>query len=286
MPTERSQPARICEWPGRTAGQIRRAKPGGQREQQGQQPSGRRQGQQGDARPRAKVNKVSRDNARPRAKASKVSRANRQSSEAQGEGQQGQQGQRPAARPGQAIRPVRTVNRAVVNRAVAIARLPDRPIRRAARAVTSVARAVREAARAGTTSIVAWSSGRRRERRWRARAGRRSDRSPARGSASGPTGCATSRSCSTIRNGGPRPLRSATACGEPARNSDGTPRSPTGTSSRTWWPKPINELRHRIGEEVRRRESPDALVPIDRDPVPPQFAEGVRRYYERLGSGR
>jgi hypothetical protein len=27
-------------------------------------------------------------------------------------------------------------------------------------------------------------------------------------------------------------------------------------------------------------------VPIDRDPVPPQFAEGVRRYYERLGSGQ
>ena len=50
--------------------------------------------------------------------------------------------------------------------------------------------------------------------------------------------------------------------------------------------EPINELRDRIAEEVRRRESPDALVPIDRDPVPPQFAEGVRRYYERLGSGR
>lgn len=49
---------------------------------------------------------------------------------------------------------------------------------------------------------------------------------------------------------------------------------------------PINELRNRIAEEVRRRESPDALVPIDRDPVPPQYAEGVRRYYERLGSGR
>jgi hypothetical protein len=27
-------------------------------------------------------------------------------------------------------------------------------------------------------------------------------------------------------------------------------------------------------------------VPIDRDPVPPQFTEGVRRYYERLGSGQ
>lgn len=49
---------------------------------------------------------------------------------------------------------------------------------------------------------------------------------------------------------------------------------------------PIRQLRDRINEEVRRRESPDGLVPIDRDPVPPQFAEGVRRYYERLGSGR
>jgi hypothetical protein len=49
---------------------------------------------------------------------------------------------------------------------------------------------------------------------------------------------------------------------------------------------PIFELRDRIAEEVRRRESPDSLVPIDRDPVPPQFTEGVRRYYERLGSGQ
>jgi hypothetical protein len=49
---------------------------------------------------------------------------------------------------------------------------------------------------------------------------------------------------------------------------------------------PIRELRDKIAEEVRRRESPDSLVPIDRDPVPPRYAEGVRRYYERLGSGR
>ena len=49
---------------------------------------------------------------------------------------------------------------------------------------------------------------------------------------------------------------------------------------------PIRELRDRVAEEVRRRESPDSLVPIDRDPVPSQFTEGVRRYYERLGSGR
>jgi hypothetical protein len=49
---------------------------------------------------------------------------------------------------------------------------------------------------------------------------------------------------------------------------------------------PIRELRDRVAEEVRRRESPDSLVPIDRDPVPSQFTEGVRRYYERLGSGK
>jgi hypothetical protein len=50
--------------------------------------------------------------------------------------------------------------------------------------------------------------------------------------------------------------------------------------------EPLRELRKRVSEELLRRESPDALVPIDRDPVPPQFTEGVRRYYERLGSGR
>jgi hypothetical protein len=49
---------------------------------------------------------------------------------------------------------------------------------------------------------------------------------------------------------------------------------------------PLAELRDRVAEELRRREKPDSLVPIDRDPVPPQYAEGVRRYYERLGSGR
>lgn len=50
--------------------------------------------------------------------------------------------------------------------------------------------------------------------------------------------------------------------------------------------KPLNELRDRVAEEVHRRESPDALVPIDRDPVPPDYADSVRRYYERLGGGR
>ena len=61
---------------------------------------------------------------------------------------------------------------------------------------------------------------------------------------------------------------------------------PDWTQLKSLVAEPINELRDRIAEEVRRRESPDALVPIDRDPVPPQFTEGVRRYYERLGSGQ
>lgn len=63
-------------------------------------------------------------------------------------------------------------------------------------------------------------------------------------------------------------------------------KEPDWTKLRGMVAEPIHELRNRIAEEVRRRETPDALVPIDRDPVPPQYAEGVRRYYERLGGGR
>jgi hypothetical protein len=50
--------------------------------------------------------------------------------------------------------------------------------------------------------------------------------------------------------------------------------------------EPLVELRDRISQELQKRESKKALVPIDRDPVPAPYAEQVRRYYERLGSGR
>ena len=50
--------------------------------------------------------------------------------------------------------------------------------------------------------------------------------------------------------------------------------------------KPLVELDRRLAEEIAKRDSDDSLVPIDRDPVPKRFAEMVRRYYERLGSGR
>lgn len=47
--------------------------------------------------------------------------------------------------------------------------------------------------------------------------------------------------------------------------------------------KPLVEVRGRVAEELAKKESNEALVPIDRDPVPPKFSEKVRRYYEQLG---
>lgn len=49
---------------------------------------------------------------------------------------------------------------------------------------------------------------------------------------------------------------------------------------------PLAEVRERIRDEIRRQDSPDALVPIDRDPVPAEYVDRVQRYYERLGSGK
>ncbi len=46
---------------------------------------------------------------------------------------------------------------------------------------------------------------------------------------------------------------------------------------------PLAEVRARVDEELLRRESKDALVPLDRDPVPAKFSDLVRRYYEQLG---
>ena len=40
---------------------------------------------------------------------------------------------------------------------------------------------------------------------------------------------------------------------------------------------------HPVSEELARRQSQDALVPIDRDPVPTKFTDLVRKYYEKLG---
>lgn len=50
--------------------------------------------------------------------------------------------------------------------------------------------------------------------------------------------------------------------------------------------EPLAELSDQLALELARRDSEKMLVPIDRDPVPRQFQELVRRYYEDLGSGR
>ncbi|MGA2864343.1 MAG: hypothetical protein ABSF95_07630 [Verrucomicrobiota bacterium] len=50
--------------------------------------------------------------------------------------------------------------------------------------------------------------------------------------------------------------------------------------------QPLREVRDRIAEELARRHSREALVPIDRDPVPNRYSELVRRYYEELGKDK
>jgi hypothetical protein len=50
--------------------------------------------------------------------------------------------------------------------------------------------------------------------------------------------------------------------------------------------KPLAEVHDRIVDELARRQSREALVPIDRDPVPNRYSELVRRYYEELGKDK
>ena len=113
----------------------------------------------------------------------------------------------------------------------------------------------------------------------------RADRSPARTSATGPTGCATSKKCSTIRELRAEAARIRDRAEDAREEFKRHAKEPDWTKLQDLVAEPLVELSRRIDEEIRRLESPDALVPIDRDPVPPEFAEQVRRYYERLGSG-
>ena len=49
--------------------------------------------------------------------------------------------------------------------------------------------------------------------------------------------------------------------------------------------EPLVELRQRISEEIAKLNKENPLAPIDRDPVPSEFRDLVRRYYEQLGAG-
>jgi hypothetical protein len=48
---------------------------------------------------------------------------------------------------------------------------------------------------------------------------------------------------------------------------------------------PLVELRQRVSERLAQLQSDQAMVPIDRDPVPDRFSELVRTYFENLGQG-
>ena len=50
--------------------------------------------------------------------------------------------------------------------------------------------------------------------------------------------------------------------------------------------RPLARLQDKVAEEILRRTSADAIVPLDRDPVPAEYREAVRRYYQRLGVGQ
>lgn len=49
--------------------------------------------------------------------------------------------------------------------------------------------------------------------------------------------------------------------------------------------EPLIELRQRISEEIAKLNRENPVSPIDRDPVPSEFRDLVRRYYEELGAG-
>ena len=47
---------------------------------------------------------------------------------------------------------------------------------------------------------------------------------------------------------------------------------------------PLRIVQSRVAEELARLGPREAVVPVDRDPVPQKYSDLVSRYYERLGS--
>jgi hypothetical protein len=50
--------------------------------------------------------------------------------------------------------------------------------------------------------------------------------------------------------------------------------------------QPLTELRDRVVEELSKKDAGKNLAPVDRDPVPAEFRELVKRYYKELGAGK
>ncbi|MGC9940625.1 MAG: hypothetical protein ABSE48_02255 [Verrucomicrobiota bacterium] len=49
---------------------------------------------------------------------------------------------------------------------------------------------------------------------------------------------------------------------------------------------PLEQVRVWVQEELSRQENASSLVPLDRDPVPENYSDLVRKYYEKLGSAQ
>ncbi len=50
--------------------------------------------------------------------------------------------------------------------------------------------------------------------------------------------------------------------------------------------QPLMELRDRVVEELSKKDAGKNLAPVDRDPVPAEFRDLVKRYYKELGAGK
>jgi hypothetical protein len=50
--------------------------------------------------------------------------------------------------------------------------------------------------------------------------------------------------------------------------------------------QPMTEIRVQLQEDLARLENVRSLVPLDHDPVPDNYSELVRKYYEKLGGGQ
>ena len=46
---------------------------------------------------------------------------------------------------------------------------------------------------------------------------------------------------------------------------------------------PLRIVQSRVADELARHNSREAVVPVDRDPVPQKYSDLVSRYYEQLG---
>ena len=63
-------------------------------------------------------------------------------------------------------------------------------------------------------------------------------------------------------------------------------RLPAAETVKTQVLQPMTDVRAQLQEDLARLENVRSLVPLDHDPVPDNYSELVRKYYEKLGGGQ